>query len=195
MSNKNIHTDRRILKSKKALKEAIILLMHEKDFKEITVKDMVEAANLNRGTFYKHYQYKEDVLEDIIDEVLTDLIQSYREPYKDLDTFDVNKLTTNSIKIFEHVHKYSEFYKLIVSSSVLTSFQHKITHVLKKLAIQELPGRFPHPTINRELIASYHSYAMLGLILELINDGFKYSSSYMAEQLLAIVKGNASISK
>ncbi|SEN85935.1 DNA-binding transcriptional regulator, AcrR family [Mesobacillus persicus] len=187
MTNKNDYIDRRILKSKKALKDAIISLMQQKDFKEVTISDIVRLADLNRGTFYKHYQYKEDLLDDIIDEVITDLIASYREPYQNIATFDVSKLSSNAIKIFEHVHKYAEFYKLIVNSNVLTSFQHKICIVIKDLVMQDVTGKLTNPNINKELIASYHSYAIFGMMIELIHSGFKYSSSYMAEQLLAII--------
>ncbi|MFT4413777.1 TetR/AcrR family transcriptional regulator C-terminal domain-containing protein [Fredinandcohnia humi] len=188
MSTKMFKTDRRIVKSKKALKETILLLMQQKDFKEISIKDIVEFADLNRGTFYKHYQYKEDILDDIIDEVITDLIESYREPYKNTETFEVSKLTSKAIKIFEHVYKYSDFYTLIVRSSALTGFQNKICDVLKDLTIQDLSSQSSNPNINREIVASYHSYAILGMIIEWIKGGFTYSPSYMAEQLLEIIQ-------
>uniref|UniRef100_UPI003F68581C TetR/AcrR family transcriptional regulator n=1 Tax=Caldifermentibacillus hisashii TaxID=996558 RepID=UPI003F68581C len=69
--------DRRINKSKTALKEALLILMENKDFNKITITDIVNISNLNRGTFYKHYQTKEELLGDLIEEVLEDLIRSY----------------------------------------------------------------------------------------------------------------------
>lgn len=51
----NIKEDRRIRRTKKLLKQALAQLMDEKDFKDITVKDITERADLNRGTFYLHY--------------------------------------------------------------------------------------------------------------------------------------------
>jgi AcrR family transcriptional regulator len=86
MSNKNEYLDRRVLKSKRALKEALLALMHKKSFKEITITDIVQKADLNRGTFYKHYTYKEDLLHEIIDDIIFDLVASYREPYKNSET-------------------------------------------------------------------------------------------------------------
>ncbi|MBF6633265.1 MAG: TetR/AcrR family transcriptional regulator, partial [Planococcus sp. (in: Bacteria)] len=64
--------DRRIDKSKSALKEALIFLMDEKEFKSITITEIVQSANLNRGTFYKHYQTQEELLNELIDDVLID---------------------------------------------------------------------------------------------------------------------------
>lgn len=84
MSIKEAGNDRRVRRTKKALKESLISLIQEKEFREISVKDIVQLADLNRGTFYKHYQYKEDLLEEVIDDVILDLIASYRDLIKTL---------------------------------------------------------------------------------------------------------------
>ena len=47
--------DRRVRRTKQLIKQSLIELMHEKPFKDITVKDITERADLNRGTFYLHY--------------------------------------------------------------------------------------------------------------------------------------------
>jgi AcrR family transcriptional regulator len=190
MSSNYNYIDRRIIKSKKSMRDALVLLMKENDFKDITISDIVDSADLNRGTFYKHYQYKEDILNEIIDEVITDLIDSYRDPYKNIDMFEVNNLSTSAIKIFEHVSKYAPFYSLIFHSDTLNGFERKLCTVLKDLALNDIIDCSPKHTINSELQASYQAYAILGLIIEWITGGFKYSSGYMAEQLLEILKHN-----
>ena len=190
MYNKNNSVDRRIIKSKQALKKALLSLMQEKALKEITIKDIVESADVNRGTFYKHYQYKEDLLDDIIEDVINDLTASFREPYKDKETFEIEKLSIASIKIFEHVEKNRDFYTLIVESNALSGFQARICDVLKDLSLHDLLPQQSDSGINRELQVSYHSYAILGMIIEWVNLGFKYSSTYLAEQLLEILRYN-----
>lgn len=192
MSIKNDYIDRRVVKSKRDMKDAMISLMQKKDFKEISISDIVRNADLNRGTFYKHYQYKEDLLTEIMDEVITDLTESFREPYKDIEVFEFNSLTTSAIKVFDHVHKYANFYSLMIQTNTLANFQHKFCHILKELALNDLIDDLPNPKTNRELHASYQAYAILGLIIEWITGGFKYSSGYMAEQLLEILKHNQS---
>lgn len=188
MSIKNGYTDRRILRSKRALKEALVSLMQEKDFKDITITEIVKSADLNRGTFYKHFQYKEDLLQEMIDEVIADLIESFREPYKSVEVLEVNKLTTSAIKVFDHVSRFSGFYSLIVQSNTMAGFQAQFCLVLKDLALNDLDIPFPVPQINREMQASYQAYAILGMIVEWVNGGFKYSPSYMAQQLLEIIR-------
>lgn len=57
--------DRRITKSQEAIKIALIELMTEKSFDHITIKEISERANVNRGTIYLHYLDKFDLLEKV----------------------------------------------------------------------------------------------------------------------------------
>jgi AcrR family transcriptional regulator len=192
MSSKNDYMDRRIIRSKKVMKNALLSLMLEKEFRETTVTDIVRIAEINRGTFYKHYHFTEDILKEITDEVISDLIDSFREPYKNMEVFELNKLTTSAIKVFEHVKRFADFYSLTVQTTTLAGFQHRFCSIFKELALNDFYYDLPNPKINTALNAGYQAYAIFGLIIEWINGGFKYSSSYMAEQLLEIIKHNQS---
>ncbi|WP_151734055.1 TetR/AcrR family transcriptional regulator ['Paenibacillus yunnanensis' Narsing Rao et al. 2020] len=181
--------DRRIHKSKAALKEALIHLLQQKEFRMISITDIVQEADLNRGTFYKHYQYKEELLEDISRDVLADLIHSYREPYEGSDTFEIGKMGASGIKIFDHVQRHAYFYTLSIRSSALAAFREQMILVLKKLSLQDLGDSPRRPEqLDRGLLAGYHAYAILGMIMEWVNDGFRHSPAYMAEQLAQIVQ-------
>lgn len=149
-------------------------------------------ADLNRGTFYKHYQTKEELLNELIDDVLEDLIKAYKDPYLHTDKFMVSELTTSSIKIFEHVVSYSNFYTIIVNSNVLPGFQNKICDILKELTKQDLVEvNNTNNNINIELFSSYTAYALFGLIMEWVKGGFKYTANHMAEQLIQILSFNS----
>ena len=65
--------DRRILKSQEAIKNAILELMAEKNFDDITIRDISDKANVNRGTIYLHYMDKYDLLDKIIEEHISNL--------------------------------------------------------------------------------------------------------------------------
>ncbi|OLS40752.1 TetR/AcrR family transcriptional regulator [Bacillus sp. MRMR6] len=192
MSIKNEFMDRRIIRSKKAMKAALLSLMTEKEFRDITVTDIVRMADINRGTFYKHYQTTEDILEEITDEVILDLIDSFREPYKNMEVFELTKLTSTAIKIFDHVKRFAEFYSLMVRTNTLAGFQHRFCGIVKDVVLNDFKNEISHPNINVELNASYQAYAILGIIIEWINGGFKYSSTYMAEQLLEFIRNKQS---
>lgn len=65
--------DRRILKSQEAIKKAILELMIEKNFDNITIRDISDRANVSRGTLYLHYMDKYDLLDKIIEEHISNL--------------------------------------------------------------------------------------------------------------------------
>ena len=51
-------TDRRILRTRDTLGDALVELMHEKPFEEITVQEILDRAGVGRSTFYTHYPDK-----------------------------------------------------------------------------------------------------------------------------------------
>lgn len=67
MEQKSI--DRRIRKTKTALKNGLIELMLEKNINDISVRELTEKVDLNRGTFYLHYKDIFDLLEKIEEEL------------------------------------------------------------------------------------------------------------------------------
>jgi AcrR family transcriptional regulator len=57
-----VRTDRRIERTRDRLGDALIALMQERAFEEVTVQDVLERAGVARSTFYKHYRDKNDLL-------------------------------------------------------------------------------------------------------------------------------------
>lgn len=58
-------TDLRTLKTQRAVHDALISLMTEKDITKITVSELAARAMINRKTFYRHYTCINDVLDEI----------------------------------------------------------------------------------------------------------------------------------
>ena len=73
MENKTKSVDRRVIKTKRAIRNAFAKLMVEKDINDITIIELAEAADINRKTFYNYYSGVYQVIEDIEN----DIIQSY----------------------------------------------------------------------------------------------------------------------
>lgn len=181
-------TDRRIQKSKKAMQQALLEWMEKKDFKSITITNIVQRADVNRGTFYKHYDYKEQLLEEIMDGITADLKEAFRKPYKSKAMVEIPELTASSVKIFEHVLKHERFYTLVIASNMLTGFQYKLVSILRSLVLEDLLQAEEDEGIDRKLQAGYHSHAIFGMIVEWVRGGFEYKPEYMAEQLLLILR-------
>ena len=65
--------DRRVRRSKAQLRQALIQLLQEKPVEEITVRELTERADVNRGTFYSHYQNIYHMLEQVENELFDEL--------------------------------------------------------------------------------------------------------------------------
>ena len=66
------------IRSKVMIKEALLSLMLEKPFDKITITDIVTRADINRGTFYAHYDNTSDVLKSISTSVTEEISSAFR---------------------------------------------------------------------------------------------------------------------
>ena len=76
---------RRVKMTKILLKDSLISLMKEKSIHSISIKDICDGADINRSTFYRHYntQYElyDDIIQDIMDEMLDVFYTVNKEGY------------------------------------------------------------------------------------------------------------------
>jgi len=56
------NTDRRIRRTCKSLHEALISLLLEKNYDEITVQEILDRTDVGRSTFYAHFEGKDELL-------------------------------------------------------------------------------------------------------------------------------------
>ncbi len=89
-------TDRRVKRTRNAIKSAFIELLKKKDFESITINDIVSRIDISRGTFYLHYLDKYDLLEQMQAEFLENISQnldafSQKAKDKDLDEAEALK--------------------------------------------------------------------------------------------------------
>lgn len=75
--------DRRVRRTKKAIREALLRLMQDKHVAQVTTTELCMEADVNRSTFYAHYSAPEDVLAEIEEEFLQELSDMFRETYED----------------------------------------------------------------------------------------------------------------
>ena len=72
-------TDRRVRKTKSQLKTGLAQLMREKSIREITVKELVDAVDINRSTFYLHYSDIPGLLAEVENEMMEEMQRAIRE--------------------------------------------------------------------------------------------------------------------
>ena len=93
--------DKRILKSKKAIKDALIKLLAQKDFKQITITDLAREAGINRATFYMHYSSTHEVVSAIGIDISNNVIEC-------LQKFDTSQFYKNSLDVLYMIAKSLE---------------------------------------------------------------------------------------
>ena len=89
--------DRRVIKTKRAIKKAFFALLAEKDLNDISVTDISRIAEINRKTFYNYYTGVFQLVDELENEILSkldatlkeiDIIESIKEPQKLFALFD-----------------------------------------------------------------------------------------------------------
>ncbi|HQF06103.1 MAG TPA: TetR/AcrR family transcriptional regulator [Bacteroidales bacterium] len=107
--------DRRIARTRLAIREALVGLIKEKGFDALTVRDIVLLANINRGTFYLHYKDKFDLLEKTETEILNEIYQIF--------------IKTSSIG-FDDDHVTDQLQELIISLLVYVKDHAELMHAI-----------------------------------------------------------------
>jgi len=103
-------TDRRIVRTRNLLGDALVALLQEKNFDDITVQDVLDRAGVGRSTFYVHYRDK------------TDLLLSDVEDFFELCSGLLKKRNANPKRLlpvqelFAHIRDLREFYAAMVRS-------------------------------------------------------------------------------
>ncbi len=97
--------DRRIRKTRAALKSALIELINEVGFDCITVNDICDRADINRGTFYLHYQDKFELIERVENEIIEGIQNTFTQVMTDDVTLLMQNIQNPPIMLIEHALK------------------------------------------------------------------------------------------
>lgn len=178
--------------SKRRLKHSLLTLMQKKKLEDITITELVAQAELTRATFYKYYESTGQLLREIEADVVADLVSSYLGYLE--DPANASRISASVISIFEHVHRHTDFYKVIFNSDLPSAYQNRIVEELKRLAFEELKYLPTSPAIDMELRANYKAYSWLGLIIAWVRGGFQFTPAYVADQFAEIKRHNQQIS-
>jgi AcrR family transcriptional regulator len=110
-------TDRRIVRTRNKLGDALMALLEERSFDDITVQDVLDCAGVGRSTFYVHYRDKQDLfLSDVEDffELCSGLLKRHNaSPDRLLPVQEV----------FAHIREMRDFYAAVVRSGKVNEIQ------------------------------------------------------------------------
>lgn len=184
MVKKNKTIDRRIVRTKLAIRDALVALIKEKGFDTLTVRDIVARADINRGTFYLHYKDKFDLLEQTETEILEGIQHIFLQA-NSLDSGNVAKsesLQQFLIIMLEYVKEHANLIHAILGLQGDYSFIARIRSMLEQnLKEGALSGlNAENFLVPREYLIAYVFHAHLGVLQSWLAAGCKETPQEMA---------------
>ncbi len=175
--------DRRVRKSQQAILEAFVGLLAEKDFEHITMNEIAERADVNRGTVYLHYVDKFDLLDQCIDTHLTYLLEDC------LPGGPMPHPTKAAMqRIFTYLEQHAFLYRTLLVNKGIPTFRNRLMAVM----VQSLRAYFDAngipPGMNKEVSAQFLASAAVGGLEWWITQSMPYSPTEMVEHLWALVE-------
>ncbi|TCZ73793.1 TetR/AcrR family transcriptional regulator [Paenibacillus albiflavus] len=179
--------DRRIAKTRIAIKNVFTELIDEIGFDAVTVKNITDKANINRSTFYLHYRDKYDLLEKSEEEIIQK-IEEISKSIRRLTPKELNNLYSDNkpfpfvIKLAEYFRDNAAFLKVILGPKGDLSFQEKIKTILEKNIVENVRAIFGEGTFHVpiDVFMAYIISAHVGSILHWLNTGMKQSPEEIA---------------
>ena len=108
--------DRRQQKTKLAIHTAMTNLLKKKKFEVLTVQDIIDEANIGRSTFYSHFETKEQLLEEICNEMFSHVFAHDLTPEKSHDFSKNHKTIKDRLThILYHIKDHKSNIKAIMN--------------------------------------------------------------------------------
>lgn len=175
MATKN---NKRTVITKLLLKNSLMELMKEKSINKITIKEICEQAELNRSTFYLHYQDQYELLNDIENEIIEKTFEYLKNVDSKLDTIE-------SLETFlDYIKTNDVAFQILLCQSENSSFQELLVETAAgyvKLNVPELSD-----ANNEKYIYVFLMQGCLHLLKEWINSGFDIPTKEIAELIFKL---------
>ncbi|PWT90558.1 MAG: hypothetical protein C5B55_09555 [Blastocatellia bacterium] len=170
--------DARVRRTRDALGNALVELMLEKPFDDITIQEVLDRAGVGRSTFYSHYSDKDDLLMSDAEEFFESLAMALSVHGDKSDrVFPVKEF-------FSHVGEMRDFFAaLVTSGKVHENLELARGHFARGIErrLSELPRAQSISVGDRAAIAFAHAGSLLSLLTWWINHGMKEPAEKMDE--------------
>ena|SRR5689334_3859293 len=156
----NQKMDRRERRTRDALGDALIDLMHQRPFKSIKVQDVLDRAGVSRATFYSHYRDKDDLF-------FSDVEEFWEMMSNMLDRHGENSNRVAPVReLFSHVGKASGFREALVASGKVHDVMEQGQGQFAR-AIEQRLMKLTGSQKNGQYTAQAHAFA--GALLSMLN--------------------------
>lgn len=162
---KNKVTDIRVRRTYNQLTEALIKLLAQKSFDDLTVLEICNQANVHRATFYKHFVDKHDFLNRCFKMKLAEL-----DFEKSDNNFSIEQMKENCMKMIEKVISFieenKEFVFCVSSEHYSSSFTNSLSDAIADFIIEQIRSKASFSEklgYNLQLMAYYYAGAIVSL--------------------------------
>lgn len=150
--------DRRQAKTKQQLVEALLQCIENKGLKHVTVTDIAKQANINRGTFYLHYQDVSHMLQQLMSERIAVISRHFElvDPLEHREYAEMNLPYPKIVQLLEFINNDRYFFKTVLGANGNPAYKDQIKTLLKTL----LQSKF-EISISQDIKAPVPSHYLL----------------------------------
>ena len=182
--------DRRVRRTKKAMTDALAELLLQKPLKNISVREISDMADINRGTFYLHYR---DVY-DMVEQIQNEIFEKFNEIVDSHETSTgVNELFPLLVELFNLLSEYSKLAKVLISKNGDAAFVDRLKSVIREkcfVNVQRLIGIKSDDEFN--YFYHYIVLGCIGIFDAWLDGGMKESPAEMASIVKSLITASAS---
>ncbi len=165
--------DRRSARTRRLLGEALIALMLERPYADLTVGDILDRADIGRSTFYAHYWDKDDLLASEIERMLDALTaQAASSPA-------VSPALPPSLGLLQHIASHQRLYQALLRGGGLTVAMR----ALRERLCHDIERRLRAETTLTDITGAVAAQTVVGALLALIQWWLENELPISAEQL------------
>ena len=167
--------DRRVRKTKRALREGLAALLAEKSIQNITVRELTDKVDIHRSTFYANFTDIYDLYSQIEDAIIQEISDIFSENY-----------TVDSKAFFEILFKYifdnKQVCRMFLGKNVSPTFSSRLTDLFKEAYLLCWQNEYGFTGTAEEL--EYYAHFYLSGSLAVIGKWADGDFEYSAEQLI-----------
>ncbi|MBW7457234.1 TetR/AcrR family transcriptional regulator [Paenibacillus sepulcri] len=178
--------DRRIQRTCQLIRTGFVEIMREKGFAAVTIQDIADRANVNRGTFYIHYTDKYMLLDEIVRDnfgkMLTDALPP--DPNWDKRTLQIIILTVLSCfeGKYRHQQPSSRFPALLLERTIKEELENYLIQLIK----QDRDGD-PQELARLEARVQVINWAIFGAAIQWGQEPVRIAKEQMADAILSVI--------
>lgn len=150
--------DKRILKTKKALKESLMDLLKKKDFDSVKITEICENALVSRNTFYNYYADKYALLEECFADYEGIFLEEFDERQKKNNSgHDMEKSFLNLVDTFLDTEEMTHSISVLSSFDLTAMYYRTMMNILEKYE-----GRYSNCISPEYDLKQLNSFLVLG---------------------------------